>query len=117
MITVSSRQSIHRMVIAALILVACSLLTDQPPAQAHGYIVRSIPQDQAVVSRSPSRIQIWFSENLEPRFSMLSLTNDKGEDIPLQDRGVVPNSPAQLAGRIPISLPDGAYIVTMRIAF
>ncbi|MCC7447644.1 MAG: FixH family protein [Anaerolineae bacterium] len=108
---------IRRVLFAALMLIACSLLADQPPAQAHGYILRSIPQDQAVVSRAPSRIQIWFSESLEPRFSTLTLTNDKGEDIPLQDSGVVPNNPAQLAGRIPTTLPDGAYIVTMRIAF
>ncbi len=110
-------RTIRHVMIASLLLLAIPLFAASQPAQAHGYILRSIPQDQAVVSRSPSRIQIWFSENLEPRFSTLSLTNDKGEDIPLQDSGVVPNSPAQLAARIPAPLPNGAYIVTMRIAF
>jgi len=117
MIHPAYRPIIRHVLIAALILIACLLLIDQPPARAHGYILRSIPQDQAVLSRSPSRIQIWFSESLEPRFSTLTLTNDKGEDIPLQDSGVVSNNPAQLAGRIPTALPDGAYVVTMRIAF
>ncbi len=61
-------------------------------ATAHGYIVRSIPQDRASVERSPSRVQIWFSEPLEPRFSNLTVSNQSGQRVDLADQGggVVP---------------------------
>lgn len=88
-------------------------------ATAHGYIVRSIPQDRASVERSPSRVQIWFSEPLEPRFSNLTVSNQSGQRVDLADQGggVVPGNADQLAVRLPPKLPDGAYIATMRVAF
>ena len=93
------------------------LLSGLSPAAAHGYIVRAIPADRAVLDRSPTRIQAWFSEGLEPRFSSLSLADARGEAIALVDSGVVPTNPAQLSARIPEPLPDGLYVVTMRVAF
>jgi copper transport protein len=104
--------------LAALLFVPVFvLLVDERPAQAHGYILRSIPADRAVLPRSPSRIQIWFTENLEPRFSSLTITDEKGKAIPLEEVGVAPTNPAQLAARLPSALPDGAYVVAVRAAF
>ncbi len=107
-----------RHLITLIMLVACAvLLSDQHAARAHGYIIRAIPQDRAVLARAPSRIQIWFSEILEPRFSTLSLSNQQGESIPLTQDGVVPDNQAQLSARLPASLPDGVYLITIRAAF
>ncbi len=107
----------RRRVVIVLVLLAVIALLDGRSTHAHGYILRSIPQDRAVVPRAPSRIQIWFTENLEPRFSTLNAINEKGELIPLEEVGVAPNNPAQLTGRLPSSLPNGAYVVTVRAAF
>lgn len=98
-------------------LLVVVLLAHARPSSAHGYIVRSIPQDRSVLSRAPARIQVWFTENLEPHFSTLSLANEKGEAVPLEDSGVVPTNPTQLAARIPSALPNGAYVLTIRAAF
>lgn len=101
----------------ALIIALTLTLSAQRPAAAHGYIVRTIPQDSAVLDHAPTRIQIWFSENLEARFSSLSLSNDKGETFDLTDNGLSSTNLAQLSARLPAVLPDGAYIVMIRAAF
>ncbi len=98
-------------------LVALIVALDWQPARAHGYILRSIPADGSVLARAPSRIQIWFTENLEAQFSTLNVTNHKGDVIPLTNVGVAPNNPTELVARLPSSLPDGAYVVTVRAAF
>lgn len=85
--------------------------------QAHGYILRSIPGDQAQLDRSPTRIQVWASEGLEPRFSTIRLTNERNENIDLTEVGVSPNNSAQLTARIPLTLPEGAYVIRIRAAF
>jgi copper transport protein len=112
-----ARQSILGRAALLVALLVVALLINARPSGAHGYIVRSIPQDRSVLSRAPSRIQVWFTENLEPSFSTLSLTNEKGEAIPLEDSGVVPTNSTQLAARIPSTLPNGAYVLTIRAAF
>ncbi|HVO71417.1 MAG TPA: CopD family protein, partial [Aggregatilineaceae bacterium] len=109
----------RRPVLVALgLLMALGVLAvDSRPTQAHGYILRSIPGDRTVLDRSPSRIQVWFSEGLEPKFSTITLANEKGETIPLADAGVVPTSTGLIAAKIPQVLSDGAYLISLRIAF
>jgi copper transport protein len=102
------------LLIALLLSVA---LSAPQPAEAHGYLIRVIPDNRAVLSRSPTRIQAWFSEGLEPRFSTISLSDERGNAVPLEEVGVVPSNTSQLSARIPQPLPNGAYIVNMRVAF
>jgi len=86
------------------------------PVQAHGYIVRSIPADRAVLERAPTRLQYWFSEPLEPQFSELNLRDENGEII--LRGGVDERDSSLLRLRIPPdTLTDGAYIVELRPAF
>jgi len=96
-------------VITSLILIAPSLIN------AHGYIVRSIPGDQAELDRAPVRVQIWFSEALEPSFSSLTIRNTDRAII--AEGGVDPDDPALLSVRLPGTLADGAYLVELKIAF
>lgn len=91
------------------------LLVLAEPAWAHGYIVRSIPQDRAVLERSPARLQYWFSENLEPEFSKLTVRDQAGNVV--AEGGVDPADLALLAVRLPPALPDGAYVAELRTAF
>ncbi len=102
----------------ALFLIVTGITLILPrPAEAHGYIVRSIPQDRATIARAPTRVQVWFSEGLEARFSTISVTDQSGKRVDLGDGGVVPNNPDQIQARLPPNLPDGAYIAAMRMAF
>jgi putative copper export protein/methionine-rich copper-binding protein CopC/mono/diheme cytochrome c family protein len=110
----------RRVALAALLcamLLALPALTSTPRAVAHGYIVRVIPASGSVLDRAPARIRAWFSEGLEPRFSSISLSDERGNPIPLTENGVLSDSPTQLAARIVDPLPDGAYVINLRVAF
>ncbi len=85
------------------------------PAQAHGYVVRAIPADRSALERPPTRLQYWFSESLEPRFSEIHLRDQSGRI--LASGGVDPRNDALLTMPAPSDLPDGAYIVELRPAF
>lgn len=85
-------------------------------SQAHGYLIRAIPQDRATLERSPTRLQYWFSEDLEPRFSRIVLRSADG-DI-LAEGGVDERNRALMTLQLPANaLPEGAYIVELRPAF
>ncbi|MBA3869453.1 MAG: CopD family protein [Anaerolineae bacterium] len=108
------RQRSTRFIVLAL-LVGLTLLLSLSPVSAHGYLLRSIPEDRAVLERAPARLQYWFSEGLEPRFTSLTLRDQKGDVVATGE--VSPDNTSLLAARLPRNLPDGAYIVDMRIAF
>lgn len=92
-----------------------ALLTLTQPAEAHGYIVRAIPEDRAVMERAPTRLQYWFSEALEPDFSELNVRDQNGDVI--ATGGVAENDNTLMSVRLPSDLEDGAYIVELRPAF
>ena len=100
---------------APIALLVVGLLVLVGPALAHGYIVRAIPDDRAVLERSPLRVQVWFSEPLESEFSQITVSNSAGEVI--ASAPADPEDPSLLAVRLPPDLPDGAYPVDLRIAF
>lgn len=103
----------HRLILLFLLLM---LLLSGAPSAAHGYLVRSIPADRAVLERAPTRLQYWFSEALEPRFSEIKLRAPDGSI--LATGGVDAQNNAMLALRLPPgTLADGAYIVELRPAF
>jgi copper transport protein len=86
-----------------------------PRAAAHGYIVRAIPNDGSVLERAPSRVQYWFSEGLETNFSTLSVRAPNGEIVATS--GVAAEDERLMSARLPSGLPNGAYIVELRLAF
>ncbi|MCY4019151.1 MAG: CopD family protein [Chloroflexi bacterium] len=98
------------------LLLALSVLLVSPVLiRAHGYVVRAIPADRSTLERPPTRLQYWFSEALEPRFSEINLRDQTGKII--ASGGVDQDSLSLLSLRVPSGLPDGAYIVELRPAF
>jgi putative copper export protein/methionine-rich copper-binding protein CopC len=98
-----------------LILLCLLLSAPSDSASAHGYIVRSIPENRASLERAPVRVQYWFSESLEPAFSAITIRDSSGAEI--ASGSVDERDPRLLAARLPVGLPDGAYTVDLRIAF
>ncbi len=103
---------LHRLLAFALLAL---MLGAARPALAHGYLIRSIPEEAATLERAPARLQYWFSEGLEPDFSSLTVRDQRGSVI--AEGGVAPENTSLLTVRLPQNMADGAYIVDMRIAF
>ena len=103
-----------KIMLIALVMLVASVLCALP-AGAHGYIVRAIPADRSRLERPPTRLQYWFSEDLEPRFSEIKLRDRAGKII--ASGGVDQRNQALLALRVPPGLGDGAYVVELRPAF
>lgn len=98
-----------------LLLVLSALSASLTHIQAHGYVLRAIPADRSTLERPPTRLQYWFSEALEPRFSAINLRDETGKII--ASGGVDQDSLSLMSLRVPSGLPDGAYIVELRPAF
>lgn len=98
-----------------LAVLCCILLLSPQLAAAHGYIVRAVPAEQAVLERGPARVQYWFSETLEPAFSSITVRGPGGTVV--AEGGVSETDGAVMSARLPGRLPDGAYIVELRLAF
>jgi methionine-rich copper-binding protein CopC len=84
------------------------------PAEAHAVLVRSSPAGRATVSHPPGRVDLWFSEPLEPAFSTVSVWSAGGAQVDGRDGAVDPADPKQLSVTLD-ALGPGAYTVRFRV--
>jgi hypothetical protein len=93
---------------------AAAALPGAGPAAAHAALVRSVPARRATVARAPARVQLWFSERLEPAYSSVSVRDAAGRRVDAGDARVDPDDPARLSVGLP-ALAPGAYTVRFRV--
>lgn len=81
---------------------------------AHAYLVKSIPAQRAVLLRAPAKIQLWFNERLEPRYSSLTLSDEAGNKVEVVKTEVGPEDPKQIIATLK-PLAAGRYIIKYRV--
>jgi len=102
-----NRHALVALVVTALALAPVSVL-------AHSLLVRSQPAQRATVSRAPERIQMWFSERLEPAYASASVWNEAGKQVDGRDATVDARDPSLLSVSTP-NLEPGRYTVRYRV--
>lgn len=86
------------------------------PAQAyaHAYLVKSVPAGRATLFTSPGKIQLWFNERLESRFSSVAVLDSNGKRVDVDNAQVLPEDAKQLSIGVQ-QLPSGRYTVKFRV--
>src|SRR5262245_62426070 len=97
-----------------LALTMAALALAPSPAASHAALLRSSPAARMAVSQSPPRVELWFSERLEPAYSSLSVWNESGARVDGQDVMVGPEDSHRLSVSL-APLPTGTYVVRYRV--
>ena len=98
-----------------LALVACVLGTGAASAvRAHAFLDHASPAVGSSVPASPLLVTLWFTQDLEPAFSSVTVTNEAGERVDLGNNQIARDRPAELQiGLKP--LPPGTYLVSWHV--
>ncbi|MGH7110177.1 MAG: copper resistance CopC family protein [Stellaceae bacterium] len=79
-------------------------------ARAHAFLDHASPAVGSAVPTAPPAVTLWFSQDLEPAFSSVTVMNQAGTQVDLGNVRVPPGQPAELqVGLKP--LPPGTYTV------
>lgn len=101
-----------RLLAIALAVAAC--LFDAAPARAHAFPDHSDPAVGSTVSTAPNELRIWFTQDLEPAFSKVEVSDANGAAVDKGDAKV----DAQTANLLRVSLKPlapGSYKVHWRV--
>ena len=101
-----------RVGLAAAVLLAGVLAA--PPVEAHAVLARSSPPHRAVLTQAPERVDLWFSERLEPAYSTASVWSEAGAQVDARDVAVAPDDPRRLSVSLATRAP-GHYTVKYRV--
>lgn len=81
---------------------------------AHAYLVKSVPAQRATLYRAPVKIQLWFNERLEPRYSSFTLSEADGKIVEAV-KSEVDGRDAKLISAALKPLPPGRYVIKFRV--
>ncbi|MBV9377341.1 MAG: copper resistance protein CopC [Alphaproteobacteria bacterium] len=83
-------------------------------ARAHAFLDHASPAVGSSVQTAPAVVTLWFTQDLEPAFSDVTVTNQAGQRVDLGNARIAPGSPAELQiGLKP--LPPGTYLVSWHV--
>jgi copper transport protein len=83
-------------------------------AGAHASLLHTTPSASVVTNGPPAQVTLTYSESIEPRFSIVSVTDVKGHQVTSGAPAREPGSPQTLA--VPLrKLPPGWYLVLWRV--
>jgi len=95
-------------------VILCLFLLTPSVTSAHAYLVKSVPAGRATLYTSPAKIQLWFNERLEPRYSSVSVHDPDGRRVDSDNAQVLSEDPKQLSIGVK-QLPAGRYTVKFRV--
>ena len=81
---------------------------------AHAFLDHASPAVGGAVAASPPAVTLWFTQELEPAFSSLTVTNQAGQRVDLGNVQVPQGAPAELQVGLR-SLPPGTYTVSWHV--
>ena len=89
-------------------------LVAAPPAGAHAFLDHASPAVGSSVPASPPVVALWFTQNLEPAFSGVTVMNEAGQRVDLGNARIPDGSPAELQiGLKPLA--PGTYLVSWHV--
>lgn len=96
-------------IIAAFSLVIATLFV--PAAvRAHAFLDHADPAVGSTVPTAPSVVHIWFTQELEPAFSWIQVTDKSGTSVSDGSAAVDPNNKQEMDLKLK-PLPAGTYTV------
>ena len=84
------------------------------PVSAHGLLLRSNPEANAVLQQSPAQVELFFSEPAEQELSSITVYDSNNLIVDAGDVRVDPGDSKRMTVSLR-SLPDGVYTVTWKV--
>jgi copper transport protein len=114
MLRTFSIRSLRRPLSLALLCATGLTLLLPSLAFAHAILLSSSPAKDAVLLTSPTRAQLWFSEDLNPALSTAEVINAQKQRVDLGDAHVNADNSKELDLALQANLPPAVYIVVWR---
>ena len=99
---------------AVLALVAAAALAAPAAAWAHAALLHTVPEASRTVNTPPAEVQLTYSEPIEPRFAIVSVTDAAGQQVTSGAPQRAPGSPQTLVTQLR-RVPQGWYLVFWRV--
>ncbi|HUK95590.1 MAG TPA: copper resistance protein CopC [Gaiellaceae bacterium] len=104
----------RRRALLGLAAATAAALAVPASAWAHAALLHTVPTASGTVNRPPPNVQLTYSEPIEPRFAIVSVTNAQGRQVTSGAPRTAPGQPQTLVTPLR-RVPEGWYLVFWRV--
>lgn len=108
-------QRCRSLTFAALVALMALVVARPRSVAAHANLVQSDPPAQAVLAKPPARVQLSFSEAVEPRSIELTVLDARRKQIDKGDAALVPGTNDAITISLAAGLADGVYTIQWHV--
>jgi methionine-rich copper-binding protein CopC len=101
-----------RIIVAAFAL--AGMLIAPVAVRAHAFLDHSDPAVGSTIPKSPAVIHLWFTQQVEPAFSSVTVTDQSGASMNDAAAAIDPSNPSELDVNLK-PLPAGTYTVKWHV--
>ncbi len=86
-----------------------------PNSYAHAFIVKSEPAPSQSLSAPPTKVDVYFSDPIDIKYSELKVLDSDGNQIQMGDQQYINGDETSLRVSLPPDLKDGIYTVSTKV--
>ena len=86
-----------------------------PNSYAHAFTTKSDPSPSQSLPTPPSKVDVYFSEPVDTRYSTIKVLDASGKQVDNKDPRNINGDPASLRVTLPSGLKDGVYTVSTKV--
>ena len=90
-------------------------LPNIPSSYAHAFVVKSDPAPSQSLSTPPSKVDVYFSDPVDIKYSQLKVLDSDGNQIQIGDQQYISGDQSTLSVSLPPNLKDGIYTVSTKV--
>jgi copper transport protein len=91
------------------------ILPNIPNSYAHALIVKSDPAPSQSLPTSPSKVDVYFTDPVDIRYSVIKVLDPNGKEIQNKDEHYITIDQTSLSVSLPVGLPNGVYTVSTKV--
>lgn len=114
------RSSHHNIILFVVIVTMSSILlilfpNGIPKSYAHAFTIKSDPSPSQSLSAPPSKVDVYFSEPIDLRYSTIKVLDTDGKQVDNKDEHNIGGDSTSLSVTLPSGLKDGVYTVSTKV--
>jgi len=115
MIRFNRRLSFQVVLITLVVSSIIFVIPNIPNSYAHAFVTKSDPAQGQSLATQPYKIDVYFSDPVDIRYSQLKVLDSNGNEIQEKDQHYINNDQTTLSVSLPSGLEDGIYTITTKV--
>src|SRR5690349_21719958 len=115
MIKFNGKSSFQIILIIAVVSSAVFVIPNIPNSYGHAYVEKSDPAQGQSLPTQPSKIDVYFSDPVDIRYSQLKVLDSDAKEVQENDLHNINNDQSTLSVSLPTGLKNGIYTITTKV--